>query len=259
MRLLFILVLLAAGPAALAADPTAGTSAASQPFSFKRNVSITLQSGFADTFQLTLGGMFGDGPAWQNRVTVTASEVLRKGDSVSLSGWNTHDAPSHVNSWTAGVSYRTRVIATPKHLLYLAGGVQRWRFPSVMCGAQDWLGAWQLQYQTRVKRLPVMLTQDSWTIFHSPLKKGSLLHTQLYTEHSLVERHDWKLALRHGPQHTYSWNFYGTNGHRVMRYAGFLLLSWHKTTLEAGYRQQVALQKRIPDNRYWSVLLSRTF
>jgi hypothetical protein len=116
-----------------------------------------------------------------------------------------------------------------------------------------------MQYQTKVKRLPLMLSQDSWTIFHSPLKKGTLLHTQLYTEHPLIERHDWKLALRHGPQHTYSWDFYGTNGHRVARYAGFLLLSWHKTTFEAGYRQQIGLQPRIKDNRYWSVLMSRTF
>lgn len=225
----------------------------------KRTVSLTLQSGFADTFQLTLGGTFGDGPAWQNRVTMTAGEVFRKGDSFSLSGWNTHDTPSHVNSWTAGASYRSRVIATPRHLLYLSAGVQRWRFPAVLCGAQDWLGAWQLQYQTRIMRLPLMLNEDAWTIFHSPLKKGSLLHTQLYTEHPLAERSAWKLALRHGPQHTYSWNFYGTNGHRVVRYAGFVLLSWRKTTIEAGYRQQLGLQPRIKDNRYWSVLLSRTF
>lgn len=250
-----LLLVLMAGTAALAAE----TGGESQAFSFKRNISITLQSGFADTFQLTLGGTFGHGPAWQNRITVTAGEVLRRGDSVSVSGWNTHDLPSRVNSWTAGVSYRSRVIATPRHLLYLAGGVQRWRFPSVSCGAQDWLGAWQLQYQTRVRQLPVLLMQDSWTIFHSPMQKGTLLHTQLYTEHSLLERYNWKLALRHGPQHTYSWNFYGTSGHRVVRYAGFLLLSWHKTTLEAGFRHQMGLQPRIPSNRYWSVLLSRTF
>jgi hypothetical protein len=82
--------------------------------------------------------------------------------------------PSRLNSWTTGVSYRSRIIATPKHL-------------------------------------PVMPKQDSWTLFH------------------------------------------------VLPHAGFLRLSWHKTTLEAGYRQQMGLQKRIPDNRCGSVLLSRTF
>jgi len=256
MRFLLILILLPPGSAVYAEQSGDHGSPAS---GLRRTVSFNLQSGFADTFQLTLGGTFGDGPAWQNRVTVTAGEVFRKGDSISLSGWNTHDMPSRVNSWTAGMSYRTRAIAKPRHLLYLSAGVQRWRFPTILCGAQDWLGAWQLQYQTKVKRLPLMLAQDSWTIFHSPLKKGTLLHTQLYTEHPLVERNSWKLALRHGPQHTYSWDFYGTNGHRVARYAGFLLLSWRKTTFEAGYRQQLSLQPCVKDNRYWSVLMSRTF
>lgn len=256
MPFLFILLVSLLCPWAQAGD---GSSSLPSHLHLKRTVSITLQSGFADTFQLTLGGTFGDGPAWQNRLTVTAGDVFRRGDTVSLSGWNTHDTPSHLNSWTAGASYRSRIIATPRHLLYLSAGMQRWRFPSVLCGAQDWLGAWQLQYQTRIKGLPLMLTEDAWTIFHSPLRKGSLLHTQLYTEHPLAERSGWKLALRHGPQHTYSWDFYGTNGHRVVRYAGFLLLSWRRTTLEAGYRQQLGLQPRIKDNRYWSVLLSRTF
>jgi len=256
--MIFLLILCLLLPCSAARAAQLHASAAS-PRLRKHTVSLTLQSGFADTFQLTLGGVFGDGPAWQNRVTVTAGEVFGKGDSISFSGWNTHDAPSHANSWTAGASYRSRVIARPRHLLYLSAGVQRWRFPTVLCGAQDWLGAWQLQYQTRVKGLPIMLSEDSWTHFQSPLKKGSLLHTQLYTEHPLAERNAWKLALRHGPQHTYSWNFYGTNGHRVVRYAGFLLLSWRKTTLEAGYRQQLGLQPKIRDNRYWSVLLSRTF
>ena len=236
-----------------------GSALSGVPGGLKRTVSITLQSGFADTFQLTLGGTFGDGPAWQNRVTITTSEVFRKGDSFSVMGWDTHDTPSHSNDWLAGASYRTRLIAKPRHLLYVSAGVQKWRFPSVACGTNDWLGAWQLQYQTRVKKLPIMLNQDSWTLFHSPLPKGTLLHTQLYTEHPLIEKPEWKLALRHGPQHTYSWNFYGTNGNRVVRYAGFLLLSWKKSTLEAGYRQQLGLKSYIPDNRYWHVLLSRTF
>lgn len=256
MRHLLIPALLLLCPALCAGE--AGDSA--RPASeLKRTVSLTLQSGFASTFQLTLGGYFGDGPAWQNRVTVTVGEAFRKGDSITLSGWNTHDTPSHVNSWLAGVSYRTRVISKPGHTLHLSAGLQRWRFPTVKTGAQDWLGAWQLQYQTKVKSLPVLLTQESWTLFHSPLQKGTLLFTQLYTEHPLVKRDNWKLTLRHGPQHTYSWDFYGTKDHRVVRYAGFLLLSRSKTTLEMGFRQQLGLQPRIPNNRFWHVLVSRTF
>lgn len=236
------------------ADPGGAT-----PVRAKRPISLTLQTGFADTFQLTLGGVFGEGPAWQNRVTLGVGEVFRKGDSVTVSGWNTHDIPSHANDWLAGVSYRSRVINKSRHVLHLSAGAQRWRLPSVKTGAQDWLGSWQLQYQTRVKRLPIMLLQDSWTLFHSPLPKGTLLFNQLYTEHPLFERAKWKLIFRHGPQYTYSWNFYGTNGHRVIRYATFGLLSWNKNTLEVGYRQQFGLQPPIPDNRFWHVLLSRTF
>ncbi len=256
MLLLLIPILLTLCPALRAGENANSEPSASQ---LKRTVALTLQSGFADTFQLTLGGYFGDGPAWQNRVTVTVGEAFRKGDSITLSGWNTHDAPSHVNSWLAGVSYRTRVISTPRHTLHFSAGLQRWRFPTVKTGAQDWLGAWQMQYQTKVKSLPVLLTQESWTLFHSPLQKGTLLFTQLYTEHPLVKRDAWRLTLRHGPQHTYSWDFYGTKDHRVVRYAGFLLLSRGKSTLEMGFRQQLGLQPRIPNNRFWHVLLSRTF
>jgi hypothetical protein len=104
-----------------------------------------------------------------------------------------------------------------------------------------------------------MLTQEAWTLFHSPLRKGSLLFTQLYTEHPIKSGDTWRLVLRHGPQHTHSWDFYDRDGMRVVRYAGFLLLTHKKVTFETGYRQQIGLQKPIPNNRYWHALVSRTF
>jgi hypothetical protein len=56
--------------------------------------SITLQTGFASTFQLTLGGTFGAGPAWQNRANVDLSHVFTKNDALVFTGWMTRDTPS---------------------------------------------------------------------------------------------------------------------------------------------------------------------
>lgn len=220
---------------------------------------VTLQTGFADTFQLTLGGVFGAGPAWQSRVTLTRANVLREGDAVSVSGFNTHDTPAHNNDWTAAVSYRIRLISRPGHVLYASGGLERWRFPGVLCGAQDWNLAYNATYATSVKRVPVTVQSSAWTILHSNLPGGSLVHTLAWFDHKLAHNERFKLVLRHGPQHTYSWNFYGTNGHRVVRYASALVYSQGPNSVEFGYRQQYGLQKRIPDNRFWHLMLTRTF
>lgn len=220
---------------------------------------VTLQTGLADTFQLTLGGLFGDGPAWQSRVTLTRANVFREGDAVSVSGFNTHNTPTHNNDWTAGIAYRARLINRRGHILYASGGVERWRFPGVLCGSQDWNLAYNATYATRVKRVPVTVQSNAWTILHSNLPGGSLVHTTAWFDHNLPGSDRVKVVLRHGPQHTYSWNFYGTNGHRVVRYASALVVSQGPTSVEFGYRQQYGLQKRIPHNRFWHVMLSRTF
>lgn len=232
------------------------TMATSRP---ARSWSASVQTGFADTFQLTLGGMFGQGPAFQNRVNVSLNNAFRGGDSITFSGWNTHDTASRSNDWTAGVCYRARIYQRRGHLLYAGAGVERWRFPSVLTGAQDWLTAYNATYATKVKRVPVTVQSNAWTLLDSPLPKGSLVHTQAWFDHRLVNHDAVQLVLRHGPQHTYSWNFYGTNGNRVLRYAGALVLSWKNHSLEAGFRQQQGLQTRIPDNRYWHVMVSRVF
>jgi hypothetical protein len=63
--------------------------------------------------------------------------------------------------------------------------------------------------------------------------------------------------MRQGPAHTYAWGLYGAEGNRVVRYGGSLVATWKGTTLEAGYRQQFALQDKIVNNRYWSFLLTQ--
>jgi hypothetical protein len=247
----------AKGAAKTAQEPVAEEAA--RPATASRKWTVTLQTGLAETFQLTLGGVFGDGPAWQSRVTFTRANTFREGDSVSISGFNTHNTPTHNNDWTAGVSYRSRLVNKRGHLLYAGGGLERWRFPGVLKGAQDWILAYNATYATKLGRTPVTVQSNAWTVLHSPLPHGSLLYTTAWFDHKLMDNDRVKLVLRHGPQHTYSWNFYGTNGHRVVRYAGALVLTHGATTYEAGYRPQYGLQRRIPHNRFWHAMVSRTF
>lgn len=224
-----------------------------------RTWTASLQTGFADTFQLTLGGTFGEGPAWQNRVSVALNNAFRAADSITLSGWNTHDTPSAHNDWTAYICYRARVLNRRNHVLLLGAGVERWRFPSVRTGTQDWLTAYNAAYTTRAAKLPVTVQSNAWTLLQSDLPKGSLVHTQVWLDHPIVKTDAARLTFRHGPQHTYSWNFYGTNGNRIVRYATALVLTSRNYALECGYRQQFGLQPGIPDNRYWNVMLTRSF
>jgi hypothetical protein len=79
----------------------------------------------------------------------------------------------------------------------------------------------------------------------------------IYTQQRLLRQGDLQLLLREGPQHSYSWGFYGAEGNRIVRYGGCLVLTWRNTSLEAGYRQQFGLQDGIRNNRYWSFLLTR--
>lgn len=219
----------------------------------------SLQTGFADTFQLTLGGVFGDGPAWQNRVTTGLANLFRAGDLLYLHGWNTTDTPTGENNTVAGIGYRAPVWRRGSQSLVLGSGFQYWNFPSVLTGTTDWLIPGNLHYSARLGRLPLTVTSDSWTLLASRLPKGSLVYTQGWIDHALVRTDPVRITFRHGPAHTYSWNFYATNGHRVVRYQTAIVLAWKDTQLEAGWRQQWGLQQRIPDNRFWHVSLTRSF
>lgn len=219
----------------------------------------SLQTGFADTFQLTLGGMFGDGPAWQNKVTTGLTSVFRTGDSLYLYGSDTMDTPTQSNDWQAGIGYKAPVWRKRNHFLALGSGLQHWRFPSVKTGTNDWLIPGNLVYQTKVKALPVTVQSDSWTLLKSPLATGSLLHTQVWMSHTLLKRDQMQIVFKHGPAHTYSWNFYGTQGNRVFRYQTMVAISFKDTVIEGGYRKQVGLQDGIQNNNFWQFGVTRTF
>jgi hypothetical protein len=218
---------------------------------------VSLTGGFASTFQMTLGGTYGAGPDFQNKLTAGLNNVFQDGDNLSIFGWSTTDLRSAAPNWQSGVLYKMPLLHRRRQLLTLTSGAQRWVLPIVKTGAKDWLLSNNLTYTTAVKRIPIVVSEDVWSLLKSTLLTGSEVYTQIYTQHVLLRREGFQLSLRQGPSHTYSWGFYGAEGNRVVRYGGSLVATWKGTTLEAGYRQQFALQDRIPNNRCWSFLLTR--
>ena len=217
---------------------------------------VTLQTGFAPTFQLNLGGTFGDGPAWQNRAIVDFSNVAARGDAITVSGWMTLDTPTHRRDWIAGIGYRAPAWRVGRGSLAVTAGWQRWLFPSVLCGVRDHLLALNGAYRTLWK-LPITVTADHWVILQSPLKKGHLTLVQTSVAHQLFEGRGLRLVLRHGPSTSYSHEFWDKPGWRVFRYGGALSIEAKGFTLEGALRQQAGIAPRVPNNTYWSVLLTR--
>jgi hypothetical protein len=242
--------------AAVAQQVTSETMASNRP---KTRWVTSIQSGFADTFQLTLGGMFGEGPAWQTRITTGWTNVARAGDTLFIYGWDTHDTPSHSNDYQAGIGYKSPVWRRGSQSLSLGTGFQHWRFPSVKTGTMDWLVPGNLMYQAKAGTVPLIVTSDSWTLLSSPLPAGTLLHTQAWVEHPLIRHDAMKVVFRHGPAHTYSWNFYGTNGNRVLRYQTMVIISFGFITVDGGWRKQWGQQPGIQKNQYWQFSVTRTF
>ena len=257
MRKTVLTLVLALLPALVRAGETPIIAAAApEPV---RSWTVSLQGGFTNTFQLVLGGTFGQGADWQNRMTVGVNNLWRDGDSLSVFGWSTTDLPTATPNWQAGVTYKNRVLKTRRHTLVLGGSMQRWLLPSVKSGAQDWLVVGNLNYTTTVKKLPLTINSDSWSALRSTLPLGSAVYTQINTQHTLFRRGRLQLVLRHGPHYTYSWGLYGALGNRVLRYGGTLVANWKGTMIEAGCRQQFGLQDGIHYNRFWSILVGRSF
>jgi len=221
--------------------------------------SVNLTGGFSSTFQMVLGSTFGPGHDFQDKMTAGVSNVFLKGDSISTFGWSTTDLSIVVPDWQAGLLYQVPIVRRKNQNLTLTVGGQRWLLPLVKTGSKDWLATGNLTYGTSVKRVPVFVSEDSYSLLKSNLTKGSAVYSQVYTQNRLLHRNGFNLALREGPAYTYSWEFYGCNGNRVFRYGGSLISTWKGTSFEAMYRRQVALQDKIPDNGYWSFLISRQF
>ena len=221
--------------------------------------SVSATGGFASTFQMVLGSTFGPGQDLQDKLTAGVGNAFLRGDNIDVFGWSTTDLSIVVPNWQAGVLYKLPVLRRKNQTLSLTVGGQRWLLPLVKTGSKDWLATENLTYGTSLKRTPVFISEDSYNLLKSNLPTGSALYSQIYAQHALLHRRGVDLTLREGPAYAYSWGFYGCNGNRVFRYGGSLISSWRGTSLEATYRRQVALQDKIPDNGYWSFLLTKQF
>ncbi|MBL8294004.1 MAG: hypothetical protein JNN08_19325 [Bryobacterales bacterium] len=219
----------------------------------------TVQTGLAERFQLTLGGLFGGGPAWQSRLEVGADNVWTRGDTLSFYGAESLDRVTTRSDWQSGVAYRRPIWRGRNQLVSGSGGFQHWRFANVKTGTRDWLTYENLTYRAKVKSMGFGVTADSWSLLSSPLPRGSLLHTQAWAEHTLIDHEPFFVTVRHGPAHTYSWGFFDAHGHRVVRYQAIVGITYRGTHLDVGFRKQLGLQSCVPDNFYWHFSLSRTF
>jgi len=217
----------------------------------------SLQTSFAETFQLTLGGTFGDGPAWQNKAVAGVTNAFRKSDSLTAFGWHTLDSRSGAFDWQAGFDYRYPLLRRRSHLLDGSLGYQRWVLGSVLNGTRDHLVAANITYNGKLK-LPVTVTADSWRLVSSPYRLGSIVCLQGWTNHVLLRTDTARLVFRPGVATTYAWHFWNKSGHRVVRLSGTLAWEARTYAIEGGLRQQVALLAGIPDNHYWFIRFKRT-
>jgi hypothetical protein len=172
---------------------------------------------------MILRGTFREGPDFQDKLSASVNNAFMSGDSVTLFGWSTTDLPSATPNWQARLLYKAPLMRRKNHTLYLTAGGQRWVLPMVKTGAKDWFVTGNLTYGTTLKRIPIFIYEDSYSLLQSTLPTGSALYSQVYTQHVLLKRDTFSLTLRQGPAYTYSWHLYGAEGSRVARYGGALL------------------------------------
>ena len=202
--------------------------------------------------------MFGRGPAWQTRLDSGLGNIWQSGDSIYLYGSESLDSRSHRSEWQAGLEYRRPLWKRKHHLLTGTAGFQHWKFATVKQGANDYLTHENLSFRTASSPVGLAITSDSWSLLKTSIAPGTLLHTQCWLEHPLGRTEKVSFMFRHGPAHTYSWGFYGTNGHRVVRYQTMLAITAKSFRIEAGYRKQYGLQRGIPDNPFWQFSVARS-
>jgi hypothetical protein len=219
---------------------------------------VTWQSGLAQTMQLSLGGMFNEGPAQQNRVTLARSGAFKTGDALQFYGWSTTDLPTGSTDGDMGVRYRAPVRKFAGGSLVAGTGFEHWVFPSVLGGTRDLVADTYLGWSGG-ETIPVSVSANGKTLMKSDIGRGSFVAVQATHSRRLARWGATALVLQHGPAYVYSWNAYNRSGHRVLRYCATAQLSWKSWMVEGTFRPQAGLQPGIPDNRYWTVGIGRRF
>ena len=208
--------------------------------------------------QLSLGALFNQGPAQQNRLTVVRSGWLRSGDSLQFYGWSTTDLRKARTDFETGVRYRAPLLRIGRGMLTGGGGLEHWNFPSVLGSTRDltldsfigWSGG---------EKVPVSLSANGKTLLRSNLPLGTFVCLQALHTQRLGSFRGNRLSIQHGPAYVYSAGLYGRDGHRVLRYYGTVSITRGRWGVEAMLRPQFGLQRGIPDNKYWSFSILRRF
>ena len=221
-----------------------------------RTWSMTVDARLAPAFQLTLGGYFDPGPSVQTRWTSCLSHLFRAGDKLTVSALQAVSAPRGYVNWHAGVYYQHRLGRTGAWSWDATAGLERWRFPSVLRGTQDWAAVWTLTSRRDWRGVTWTATADGRNNFVSNMPRGTLLVTTLTASHTLWRAEKGLLTVHHGPMYSHSWGMYGTHGPRVFRYSGTLAWSTPQWSAEVGYRPQAALSSGVPHYHYWSFGIS---
>ena len=253
LRCAFFISALCLPIVAVADDPSTGAVEDRSP----RTFTVDFSAGFSSTFQMPLGGSFGAGPDVTDTLSASVNNLFRNGYSLSAFGWNSTDLPSITPDWQGGLGYAMPLLRRGRNSLTVSVGAQRWLLPNVATGAKDWLTVGNLTYGTRVGKVPLVVSESSWSLLKSTLPTGSAIYTHVYTEHRLIKRPGFELLLQQGPAHSYSWGFYGLQGNCIVHYGGSLVAIWRGTTISGGYRQQFGLQAAVPNAHYWDFSITR--
>ncbi|MFN0168629.1 MAG: hypothetical protein ACKV22_19565 [Bryobacteraceae bacterium] len=251
-RVCFLFVAVVVGGSTRFAAAQQGSPLSSGPWS------AAIQTGIAQVMQLSLGGTFNQGPAQQNRLTVTRTSLFRSADSLQLYGWTTTDLRKASVDFETGFRYRAPLRRFAGGTMVGGTGLEHWNYPSVLTGTRDlvldsylgWIGG---------ERFPVTLSGNGKTLLVSDLPRGTFVCVQAQHTFRLFRRRGVSLSIQHGPAYVYSWGLYGRVGHRVLRYYATPQLSRGRWTVEFMARPQAGLQPYIPDNGYWFISFIRRF
>jgi hypothetical protein len=224
-------------------------------------ISGKLTSGINEAFQLTLGGLFSQGANIQNTATVDIKNLMPKGGVVRVSGILHTDTKDLSNDWIATVNYLHPLVSGERDKLVGTLGLHVWHFPSVLNGKTDTVVDSGLAW---IHSGPIAFTLDAnvKTLTSGSGRKGvggQVYYFRGVTSHPLVRKPKFSLALQHGPSYTLANRILGVHGHRVIRYEGSLVAQYGQWGMDVMFRPQWALQRGIPENRFWGFNVFYTF
>lgn len=250
-------------PAGLSAEASTALTPLFDPGRTRKPIEVSgkISSGLNEGFQLTLGGLFSQGSNFQNCATVDVKNLITQNGTLRFSGILHLDTKDASRDWIGTVNYLQPLVSGERDKLVGTVGLHVWSFPTVLNGKTDTVVDSGLAW---MHSGPFSFTLDAnvKTLATGPNRKGvggQIYYFRGVTSHALVRKPKLSLALQHGPSYTYSNRFYGVNGHRVFRYEVGAVLQHGNWGMDVIFRPQLALQRGIPENRFWGFNVFYTF